>query len=97
MLRDQVTVGMLAGDYLTYAVEAAQSCCSPHCRLCLSPIEDMKYVVACCDATAGSRHKLLFELSFITSFTVNKIGFSEITKNPNILTQYIYIFLIALP
>ena len=82
-------IKMLAGDYLTYAVQAAQSDCSPHCRLCLSPIEDIMHVVACCDATAVSRHKLLFELSVVTSFTVNKIDFSEITKNPNTLTQYI--------
>ena len=82
-------IKMLAGDYLTYSMQAAQTDSSPHCRLCFAPFDDTEHVVASCNATADSRDRLFLELAVVTSLTANKIDFLEIAKNPNTLTQFI--------
>ena len=51
-------IKMLAGDYPTYSIQAAQSDGSPHCRLCFAPIDNIEHVVASCNATADSHCKL---------------------------------------
>ena len=82
-------IKMLAGDYFTYSIQAEQSGCSPHCRLCFAPFEDIEHIVASCNATANMRDKFLSEMAVLTSFTASKIDFLEITRNQSILTQFI--------
>ena len=81
---------LLAGNYLTYKVKSDQSGGSPHCRICISGVEEsVSHVVSSCGGMADDRTRILTEFRTLCNSTKNRISFDEISKCENNLTQLI--------
>ena len=79
-------VKMLSGDYLTYSTKAIQTDCSPHCRLCLDPFEDIEHVVFFCIKLDLVRNEQIEKLkSFLTSNNIN----TSFLSDSFLMTQFV--------
>ena len=93
----RVSIKMLSGDYLTFAVKSRQNSGSSDCRLCQDPVEDLVHVLCRCPSSSDSRKRILNEISSLLSEASDdnscKILDSETVKNlfsdEKTLTQFI--------
>lgn len=105
ILRDIVTtvdvkaarpvIKCLTSDYYTYAVRAAQTGGSSHCRICPDTTdvnrepEDIVHVVTRCAATEDIRHNMMVNIVTAVSATVVPIDLDSIVQDKSVLCQFL--------
>ena len=83
-------VKFLAGNYLTYQIRSEQSGGSPRCRICPTECpETVSHVISTCSGMAVERERLLTEFSDLCKKTKTEIIFDEISKDEELLCQFI--------
>ena len=78
---------MLCGDYYSYAVRAAQSGGSSHCRLCGFHTEDINHIINCLE-TSKAKFDTLGYLSNAVHQTKYPINFTSLSES-KFFTQFI--------
>ena len=87
---------MLCGDLNTFSIRAAQLGGSPHCRLCLAPVEDLTHVIFSCPELLEPRQsntknleQFLVKSPSLDTMSLSSEEFSQLVSDENIFTQFV--------
>ena len=88
---------MLCGDFYCYSIKAENTGGSPHCRLCLAPVEDLPHVLSTCSAMGELRQTIVRELEATLTFQSHKLfakvltseEFLQLVTSEDLFTQFL--------
>ena len=87
---------MLCGDLFTFSIRANQSGGSPHCRLCLAPVEDLPHVISSCpeleeprQSVTNGLEKLLVRSSTQDTVSISGEEFERLVADDELFTQFV--------
>ena len=87
---------MLCGDLFTFSIRANQSGGSPHCRLCLAPVEDLPHVVSSCpeleeprQSVTNGLEQLLVRSSTQDTVSISGEQFERLVADDELFTQFV--------
>ena len=87
---------MLCGDLFTFSIRANQSGGSPHCRLCLAPVEDLPHVISSCpeleeprQSATNGLEQLLVGSSTHDTVSISGEEFERLVADDELFTQFV--------
>ena len=90
---------MLCGDFYCYSIKAENNGGSPHCRLCLAPVEDLPHVLTTCSAMEEARQAIVRDLEIILTIqpseselyakVLTNEEFNQLVTSEDLFTQFL--------